>query len=128
MTTFNILSRAMKTTLTTFGTSTRLAGLLALSIGTIGIANADHVVGDSRTQQVTLTDLDLSTAEGQQLAQARLHAVAQTLCSRVADELDLSHHENYIRCVDSAVAKANQHLQALVNQQSAARVARADVK
>lgn len=110
--------------------STRFAALLALSVGMLAnaVANADQVVGDLRTQQVKVADLDLSTADGQELAQARLQNVARTLCNRVADELDLSHHANYLKCVDSTVAKANQRLQALVNQQSAARMARAEAK
>jgi UrcA family protein len=130
MTTCNVLARAMKATMISFGTSSRLAALLALSIGTLGnvSANADQVIGDSRTRQVKLIDLDLSTAEGQQIAQARLNAAARSLCNRVADELDLSHQANYIKCIDSSVAKADQLLQALINQQSATRVARADVK
>ena len=129
MTTFNTLSRGMKMTMTSLGTSTRLAALLLLSTGTFaGAANADQAAGESRTQQVTLAGLNLSTAEGQQLAQARLLTVAHTLCSQVADELDLSHHANYLKCVDSAMQKANQRLQALLDEQSVSRVARADAK
>ena len=108
MTTFNTLSRAIKTTMTSFGSATRFAALLVLSVGAFAaVANADETAGDSRTHQVTLAGLDLSTTEGQQLAQARLLAVAHTLCSQVADELDLSHHANYLKCVDSAMEKAN---------------------
>jgi UrcA family protein len=129
MTTFNTLSRGMKTTMTSLGASIRLAVLLVLSIGTFaGAANADQAAGDSRTQQVTLAGLNLSTAEGQQLAQARLLTAAHTLCSQVADELDLSHHANFVKCVDSAMQKANQQLQALLSDQSVTRVARADVQ
>jgi UrcA family protein len=130
MTTFNTFSLAMKSTMTALGSRTRFAALAALSIGMLGSAasNADQFAGESRTAHVTLAGLNLSTAMGQQVAQARLHEVARTLCNRVADSLDLSHQANYVKCVDSAVAKANQQLQALVNQQSAARVARADVK
>jgi hypothetical protein len=57
-----------------------------------------------------------------------VHEVARTLCSRVADELDVSHHENYIKCIDTAVAKAGEQLQALLNRQPGSQVARADVK
>jgi UrcA family protein len=130
MKTFNTFSPAMTTTLSFLGSQARVAALVALSIGVLGgaAAKADQIAGESRTAQVKIADLDLSTAEGQQVAQARLHEVARTLCNRVSDSLDLSHQANYIKCVDSSVAKANQRLQALVNQQSATRMARADVK
>lgn len=132
MTTLNTISRRfpMRTTMLSFGSTSCLAAILMLSIGMLGsaAAKADQVTGDSRSQQVKLSDLDLSTAEGQQLAQARVHKVARTLCSRVADELDLSHHENYIKCVDTAVAKAGERLQALLNRQPASQLAQADVK
>jgi len=132
MTTFNTISRRfpMRTTMLSFGSTSCLAAILMLSIGMLGsaAAKADQVTGDSRSQQVKLSDLDLSTAEGQHLAQARVHEVARTLCSRVADELDLSRHENYIKCVDTAVAKASEQLQAVLNHQLASKLARADVK
>jgi UrcA family protein len=130
MKTFNTFSPAMTTTLSFLGSQARVAALVALSIGMLGsaAANADQIAGESRTTQVKLADLDLSTADGQQVAQTRLHEVARTLCNRVSDSLDLSHQANYIKCVDSTVAKANERLQALVNQQTATRVARTDVK
>ncbi len=132
MTTFNTISRrfAMKTTTLSLGSTSCLAATLLLSIGMLGgaAAKADQFTGDSRSQQVKLSDLDLSTADGQQLAQARVHEVARTLCSRVADTLDLSHHENYVKCVDTAVAKAGEQLQAVLNHQLASKLARADVK
>ncbi len=130
MKTFNTFSPAMTTTLSFLGSQARVAALVALSIGMLGgaAANADQIAGESRTAQVKLADLDLSTADGQQVAQARLHEVARTLCNRVSDSLDLSHQANYIKCIDSTVSKANERLQALVNQKTATRVARADVK
>jgi UrcA family protein len=132
MTTFNTVSPrfATKTTMLSLGSTSCLAAILMLSIGMLGsaVAKADQVTGDSRSQHVKLSDLDLATADGQQLAQARVHEVARTLCSRVADELDVSHHENFIKCVDTAVAKASEQLQALLNRQPASKLARADVK
>jgi len=132
MTTFNNISRrfATKTMLSSLGSMSCLAATLMLSIGMLGgaAAKADQVTGDSRSQHVKLSDLDLSTADGQQLAQARVHQIARTLCSRVADELDVSHHENFIKCVDTAAAKAGEQLQALLNRQPASKLARSDVK
>ena len=132
MTTFNTISRrvAMKTTMASVGSTSSLAAILMLSIGMLGsvAAKADQLTGDSRSQSVKLSDLDLSTADGQQLARARVHEMARTLCSRVADVFDLSHHENFVKCVDTAVAKAGEQLQALLNRQPASQLARADVK
>jgi UrcA family protein len=132
MTTFNTASRrfAMKTSMLSLGSTGCLGAILMLSIGMLGgaAAKADQLTSDSRSQQVKLTDLDLSTADGQRLAQARVHEVARTLCSRVADELDLSRHENYIKCVDTAVAKTSERLQALLNRQPARALARVDEK
>lgn len=129
MTTFNTDSRrfATKTTMSSLGSTSCLAAVLMLSIGMLGgaAAQADQ---PKVSQHVKLSDLDLATAEGQQRAQARVHEVARTLCSRVADQLDLSHQDNYIKCIDTAVAKAGEQLQALINRQSASQLARADVK
>jgi len=36
----------------------------------------------------------------------RHHQAARDLCSRVADDLDLSHQSNYLACVDEAMARA----------------------
>ena len=132
MTTFNTTSGrfATKTTMSALGSTSCLAAMLMLSIGMLGsaAAKADQLTGDSRSQSVKLSDLDLSTADGQQLARARVHELARTLCSRVAEELDLSHHENFVECVDTAVAKAGERLQALLNRQPASQLARVDVK
>jgi UrcA family protein len=129
MTTFNTDSRrfATKTTMSSLGSTSCLAAVLMLSIGMLGgaAAQADQ---PKISQHVKLSDLDLSTAEGQQRAQARVHEVARTLCSRVADQLDLSHQDNYIKCIDTAVAKAGEQLQALLNHQAASKLARTDVK
>ena len=128
MTTFNTVSRRFATkTMTLAGPASRLAALLVLSIGTLGGAAA-HADQPTRSAKVTLADLDLSTIEGQQIAQQRLQEIARTLCTRVTDELDLSHHENYVRCVDAAGAKAGEQLHALLNRQPTSRMARADVQ
>jgi UrcA family protein len=131
MTTFNTVSRrlAMKSTMRSVGSTSCLGAILMLSFGMLAsAANADQLKGDSRSQQINLNDLDLSTADGQRIAQQRMHDVAHTLCSRVADDLDLSHQANYIKCVDAAVAKSNARLQALINRQPTPALARADVK
>jgi UrcA family protein len=64
----------------------------------------------SRTSKVSLADLDLARPEGARAAHERLHQEAGRLCSEVADDLDLSHHANYVACVDESVAKAMQQV------------------
>ena len=67
---------------------------------------------------VSLADLDLSTEKGMQTAHERLDATARRLCKQVINPWALSHHAQYLRCVDDAVAAAARqiHDQALVAQ------------
>src|SRR5271167_2054270 len=65
---------------------------------------------ETRSAKVSLAGLDLSTPEGMSAARERLRGGAVRLCSQVADELDLSHHANFLKCVDSAVTSALQQL------------------
>jgi len=67
---------------------------------------------------VSLADLDLSTEKGMQTAHERLHATARRLCKEVINPWALSHHDQYLRCVDEAVAAAvgQIHDQALLAQ------------
>jgi UrcA family protein len=97
-----------------------------LSSGSSVLA-AEHSA-DARSKPVILTDLDLSTSEGQRVAYERLHQMARTLCSQVADELDLSHQANYVACVDSAMVNAGARLQALVSQKASTMIARNQAK
>ena len=100
----------------------------ALFLGSGSSAMAAEQSVDARSKHVILADLDLSTSEGQRIAYERLHQTARTLCSRVADELDLSHQANYVRCIDSAMANAGARLQALVSQKASTMTARNQAK
>jgi UrcA family protein len=71
-----------------------------------------------RARSVSLTDLDLSTPDGARVAHERLYVVARTLCSQVADDLDLSHHTNYLACVDDAMARSLPAIQQLARKNS----------
>lgn len=71
-----------------------------------------------RRVHVSLTDLDLSTPEGVKAAHARVLAVAHRLCWQVADPSDLSHHSNFLACVDAAMANAELDIQALAVKRS----------
>jgi UrcA family protein len=93
----------------------------AAMIGLVGLntaALADQAGGQARAKTVSLTDIDLSTAEGQRVAHERLHQAARYLCARVADDLDMSHRENYLACIDAALATAGTRLQAMASRSS----------
>jgi UrcA family protein len=103
----------------------------AVALGLLGLGSsvlAAELSAGARSKPVVLTDLDLSTSEGQRVAYERLHQMARTLCSRVADELDLSHQANFVACVDSAMANAGARLQALVSQKTSTMIARNQAK
>jgi UrcA family protein len=65
---------------------------------------------------VSLADLDLSTEQGMQMARDRLDKTARRLCKQVVNPWTLSHHTQYLRCVDDATTAAlgQIHDQALV--------------
>ena len=116
----------------TFNTTTAIKTLM-ISLMTVGFfggaaAMADQVGKTVASEKVSLSDLDLATAAGQQVAQERVHQSARRLCAQVSDPTDMSHHDNYLACMDATLAKAGVSLQALVNKQSTGQLARADVK
>ena len=86
--------------------------LLALCV----IGSADALAGSevdasvTRSAKVSIAGLDLSTPQGAHAARERLRQTARKLCAQVADELDLSHHANYVACVDQSVAKSMQQI------------------
>jgi UrcA family protein len=117
----------------TFNTPKSAIKTLLLSLITVGVfggtaAIADQVGPSSLTKTVSLQDLNLSTVQGQQIARERVDKLARMLCDKVADPTDMSHHTNYLACVDATAAKAGASLQALINKQSTVQFARADVK
>ena len=117
----------------TINTSTSTFKTLLISMITMVVfsgadAIADQVGPSSLTKTVSFQDLDLSTVLGQQIAQDRVHDIARMLCNQVADPTDMSHHMNYLACVDATAAKAGHGLQALIDKQSTAQFARADLK
>jgi UrcA family protein len=116
----------------TFNTTTVIKTLM-ISLMTVGFfggaaAMADQVGNSVASKKVSLSDLDLATAEGRQVAQDRLHQLARALCAQVADPTDMSHHDNYLACMDATLAKAGASLQALVKKQSSEQFARAGWK
>ncbi len=106
--------------------SKALASILATGALLWGIAlpvqSADAGYG-ARAQTVSLTDLNLSTVAGQEAARERIHQMARRLCTQVEDELDLSHHANYVKCVEEATAQTLPHLDAMIRSATAIRTA-----
>jgi UrcA family protein len=70
------------------------------------------------TKQVRLSDLDLSTAAGQASAHERLLQMARRLCTEVEDLDDLSHHANFVKCVDGATASTLATLDAMIRSKT----------
>ena len=56
--------------------------------------------------QVSLRDLDLSTAEGMRAARARLLERAKRLCAQLADSRDVGRQWHFHACVQEAVVGA----------------------
>jgi UrcA family protein len=74
------------------------------------LADVPSPAVETRTAQVSLADIDLSTAMGQLQARDRLHETARRLCARVADAEDLSHQPNFVACVHDSLAAALKQL------------------
>src|SRR5579863_2995073 len=90
------------------GTTTLLALCVLGSADALAGSEVDASV--TRSAKVSVAGLDLSTPQGASAARERFLQTARKLCAQVADELDLSHHANYLACVDESVAKAMQQL------------------
>lgn len=91
-----------------------IVALAMFSLGALSSAqvSAEVLPDGSRSKHVSLHGLDLSTAEGQRIAQERIHQMARELCTQVSDHLDLSSSTNYVACIASAMAASNRQIQA----------------
>jgi UrcA family protein len=67
----------------------------------------------SRATAVSLSDLDLSTAQGMRLARDRLHTMAEHVCAESGSDREPSSHAAFDACVDSTVANALRQISAL---------------
>jgi len=67
----------------------------------------------SRAADVSLSDLDLSTAEGMRLARERLHTMAGHVCAEGGGDREPSSQAAFDACVDSTVASALRQIYAL---------------
>jgi UrcA family protein len=91
------------------GTTTLLALCVICSADALAGSQVDASV--TRSSKVSIADLDLSTPQGARAARERFRQTARKLCAQAADELDLSHHANYLACVDDTVAAALKEVQ-----------------
>jgi UrcA family protein len=73
---------------------------------------------NTATLNVSLADLDLSTAEGKRVAHKRLRRVAERLCSRLSDELDLGRAQHAAACIERTMTDVQSQI---TGQQLAAR-------
>jgi UrcA family protein len=86
--------------------TTALMALLALAPVAV-IAQSPAAAGvETRTSNLSLADLDLSTPAGVDAARDRLQQTARRRCSQVADRQDLSNQPNFIACMDETLAAA----------------------
>ena len=67
----------------------------------------------SRATAVSLSDLDLSTAQGMRLARDRLHTMAEHVCAEGGGDREPSSPAAFDACVDSTVANALRQISAL---------------
>jgi len=73
-------------------------------------SSASGTASQRRSMTVSIVDLDLSTAAGQQVAQQRLHEAARRLCTRLSDSEDLGHQPHFLACVERASVTAMRQL------------------
>lgn len=73
--------------------------------------------------RINFSGIDLSTSAGQEIAKDRLVQAARLACFRVEEQQDLSHHENYLACVDATLAEAMPKLTQLILSRSTVQMA-----
>ena len=100
-----------------------VAVLTAAVCATTQSVNADPASPGTSSVRVNFSGIDLSTSGGQEKAKERLVQAARLACFRVEDEQDLSRHENYLACVDTALAQAMPKLAQLIIRRSTMQMA-----
>ena len=68
---------------------------------------------DSRVEDVSLADVDLSTSAGMRVARERLQAMAQRICAGHAGIPGLSVSPNFVACVEGTLAGALRNIRTL---------------
>jgi UrcA family protein len=100
-----------------------VAVLTAAVCATTQLVNADPASLGTSSVRVNFSGIDLSTSGGQEKAKERLVQAARLACRRVEDGLDLSHRENYLACVDTALSQAMPKLAQLILRRSTVQMA-----
>jgi UrcA family protein len=103
--------------------ATIAVAVLTAMLGSNATVLAGPPSSDSKSAQISLADLDLSTADGRNAAYERLHQAARNLCYRVEQDNDLSRQSNFVACVDLAMAQALPSLQRLAARTEAMHLA-----
>jgi UrcA family protein len=92
----------------------------AIAMALFGIVPVDTIADQraatatpSSVAEVSLSDLNLSTPEGIRLARDRLHTMAERLCADRGGGREPSSQPAFDACVDSTVANALRHIDAL---------------
>ena len=100
--------------------ATVLIALLALVPITANTADLQSdCVLEGLTKKVSVSDLDLTTDRGFQVASERIHQTAVRLCTWLGHFQDYGQHEAFVRCVDRAAASASAQLRALAHRGAA---------
>jgi len=97
-------------------TAVRAAALMTLlAIAPIAVAAGTQPAPapEIRAARVSVADLDLSTPQGMRAARDRVQKMARHLCTQLEDLRDLSHHSNFVACVDDTLASALRQVNAL---------------
>jgi UrcA family protein len=97
---------------TASGAAIAMALFGIVPVGTIADQRAATTTPSS-VAEVSLSDLNLSTPEGIRLARDRLHAMAERLCAERGGGREPSSQPAFGACVDSTVANALRHIDAL---------------
>jgi UrcA family protein len=112
MNTQSILSGRFGRRYTAAGAAILMALFGIVPAGTIADQRAATTTVRS-VADVSLSDLNLSTPEGMRLARDRLHTMAERLCGDRGDGQEPSSQPAFGACVDSTVANALRHIDAL---------------
>jgi UrcA family protein len=97
---------------TASGAAIAMALFGIVPVGTIADQRA-ATTPPSSVAEVSLSDLNLSAPEGIRLARDRLHAMAERLCADRGGGRGASSQPAFGACVDSTVANALRHIDAL---------------
>jgi UrcA family protein len=98
-----------------------LAAVLALApVGAVPAQPAE-VPSESRIADVSMADLDLSSARGMQAARDRLTAVAERFCGARSRNRELLERPNFAACVDSTVSHALKQMRAFADSHTPVR-------